>query len=581
MTILGTQSVPSTNETDLRIRILNSFLSTPHRKLEEVVPIHATMVQQDPLFYRQLAAWYGRKGEIRDHQEAFIISLLLDKFEGNRDIGAAMLRELPPFRVIRVVDYIIGTTIKTPVYDIVAYKAYGKQVKAVRDPILKEAGITIPKAVKDPNAKKGKNGKPVKAKRVKFKLPADIRVKIAEGIKDIPKPKPTYRVDRKGLFKNAPRILVTEITRYLREREADIEWFDAAVLSARKHMRRLYSQFHIKPSDRARKILFENAMPEGSRLAALRELSQLTDPIEQARSIIKNRIPYKSAATVVAEMTPTVILALVEVMSSQELINNLGSLKARGAFDNSDIRAAIDDKLVQAKKSKKVSAFKGNEAIKAADLDEGTQAALKEVANSQIQSKGRLKHRVALLIDKSQSMHVSIEIGKQIGAMISAIAENDFYCFAFDNMPYPIKPPGSKLADWEKALAGIKAGGQTGCGVALEYMRRSGAGKPVQVVDQIIIVTDGGENQNPTFSTAYNTYCKTTGVTPSVVVVKVSGDYDRMTPAVRAAGIEMDVWEFKGDYYSLPSLIPLLTKSTKLDLLMEIMSFPLPERKLA
>lgn len=40
-----------------------------------------------------------------------------------------------------------------------------------------------------------------------------------------------------------------------------------------------------------------------------------------------------------------------------------------------------------------------------------------------------------------------------------------------------------------------------------------------------------------------------------------------------------DVFQFAGDYYSLPNLVPLLSRPSKLELLMEIMQFPLPQRK--
>jgi len=60
-----------------------------------------------------------------------------------------------------------------------------------------------------------------------------------------------------GLFKNPPRSLRTEIERYLREREADADWFDGTVLIARKAMKRLYAVNHVKPGERAQKILFD------------------------------------------------------------------------------------------------------------------------------------------------------------------------------------------------------------------------------------------------------------------------------------------------------------------------------------
>ena len=46
--------------------------------------------------------------------------------------------------------------------------------------------------------------------------------------------------------------------------------------------------------------------------------------------IVEHAIPYRVAATVIKQMTPTVLLALIERMSPQELINNLGLLQARG-----------------------------------------------------------------------------------------------------------------------------------------------------------------------------------------------------------------------------------------------------------
>ena len=36
---------------------------------------------------------------------------------------------------------------------------------------------------------------------------------------------------------------------------------------------------------------------------------------------------------------------------------------------------------------------------------------------------------------------------------------------------------------------------------------------------------------------------------------------------------------FDGDYYSLPNLVPFLTKPSRVELLMEIMEYPLPKRK--
>ena len=66
-----------TAEQDLRLGILNTLLTTPHRQLGQIWPIHRDMVQQDPRFYVRLAAWYSDHGDVRDHKEMFIVTLAL------------------------------------------------------------------------------------------------------------------------------------------------------------------------------------------------------------------------------------------------------------------------------------------------------------------------------------------------------------------------------------------------------------------------------------------------------------------------------------------------------------------------
>ncbi|GAI23333.1 unnamed protein product, partial [marine sediment metagenome] len=140
----------NSKERDLRISLFNTLLTSPHRDLDGLYPVHENIVDQDPLLYRQLASWYWDKGEIRDHKEMFIINLSLGKFEGHRDIGLALLRKLPPYEVRRVLDFVRG-------WQTYVSEKEKKEKKAIKH----------------------------------------------------------------GLFRNVPRSMRTEITRYLREREAD------------------------------------------------------------------------------------------------------------------------------------------------------------------------------------------------------------------------------------------------------------------------------------------------------------------------------------------------------------------------
>src|SRR5262249_36604283 len=275
-------------------------------------------------------------------------------------------------------------------------------------------------------------------------------------------------VEEFGLFRNPPRALRPEIVRYLREREADSDWFDGSVLVARKAIKRMYALLHVAPGERAQKILFDEDPPAESRIFALRALARAESPADQARAIVEHAIPSRVASTVVKQMTPTVLLALIDRMSPQELINNLGALKRRGAFENPALKTLIEAKLQEAKTADRVSAFKAEEAIKAADLPDDVKHALEQVADAQVKAKGRIDRPTALLIDKSGSMSVAIELGKRIGAMVSSVSAQALYVYAFDTLAYPIEAAGPDLAAWEAAIKGITAGGGTSCGVGVE-----------------------------------------------------------------------------------------------------------------
>ena len=510
-------------EQDLRLDILNTLLTTPHRKLEQVWPVHRELVEKDPRFYVRLAAWYHDHGDVRDHKEMFIITLVLSAFDGHRDVGLALLRGLPPYQVARVLDFIHGRKATRKVR---AVAPQGKAKKKAAKPVAGAPAATV--------------------------------------------------VEEFGLFRNPPRALRTEIARYLREREADPDWFDSTVLIARKSLKRMYALLHVAPGERAQKILFDEDPPADSRLFALKELIKAESPADQARAIVAHAIPYRVAATVIKQMTPTVLLALIERMSPQELINSLGALRRRGAFDNPDLKALIETKLGSAKTAVRVSAYKAGEAVKAADLSDDVRRTLEEVADAQIKAKGRIERPTALLIDKSASMNLAIELGKQIGALVSTVSAQALYVYAFDTVAYPIEAKGTDLAAWEKALKGISAGGSTSCGVALEVMRRK-----KQYVEQIIMVTDEEENTAPLFVETLKKYREEVKADPNVCFVRTPGARTLLEDQCRAAGISADAFQFEGDYYALPNLVPLLSRPSKLDLLMEILEYPLPTRKSA
>jgi len=287
---------------------------------------------------------------------------------------------------------------------------------------------------------------------------------------------PPYQVARVVDFlkthkHKVPRSARTAVTRYLRKREANDAQFDRAAVRAREAMKHLYATLHVKPGPRAEAILFKGQPPADSLAAALKALAKTEDPLAQARLIVEKSLPFTVAVGALKKVTPTVLVALVNAMTPQEVINNLKALKARGAMDAPEVKALIDRKLDEARTSGRVSAFKALVAADAADMDDETRARLEAITNEQVKKKGRITKPTALLVDKSSSMNEAIEIGKQLAALVSGVAEGGLTVYAFDTAPYRVKAKGPDLTDWEKAFAPIKAGGATSLGAPLEAMR--------------------------------------------------------------------------------------------------------------
>jgi len=473
-------------ERDHRLRVLDSLLTTPHGNLRRLWPVHARLALEDPLFYVHLAAWYATTGSVRDHQEMFVIVLVLSPLPEHREVGLALLRRLPPYEVARVVDFIKRTARRTP-----------------------------------------------------------------------------------------PRSLRTEVERYLREREAQPGHFDGAVLAAREPLKRLYSTFHIRPSERAQAILFDNAPPADSRLHSLKELAHLRGQAgAQAELLRRTAIPYKVAASVLGPLTEELAEALVARMSPQEVINNVGALRRRGALEHPGVAAAVERKLTEARTHNRVSAYKADQAVAAAP-EWGE--LLRQVTQEQILRRGSLKVSTALLVDASASMAESLEIGKRLASMLAAVAEAPLVVLGFNSRAWEI-PAGESYAEWEESFRSVRAEGATSPGSAVAWLMQHD-----RMVEQLVIVTDQRENQRPRLAATLRLYRRRN---PHLRVVFVTlpgaersrGGTDELHRQVERLGLETNNHRFGGDYYSLPDLLPLLSAPTRVGMLTEILETPLPQR---
>jgi hypothetical protein len=482
-------------ETDVRVQILNSFLTTPHRKLEELAPLHKSALECDPLFYGHLAPWYFEKGEVRDHKLLFVAHMATCDYAEFREAAWVLLQQLAPYEVARALDY--------------TKKVIGK----------------------------------------------------------------------------TPRSFKTAVVYYLRTRENNPRQFDGAALRARDDLKHLYASLRIKPGPRAQAILFDEQPPEDSALYALKRLAKADSAEEQARVIMENKIPYTTAVGALKHMTPAVLVALINAMSPQEVINNMAALKRRGVLDNVEVKALIDEKLAQAVTDKRVSTMKTKKAIEAAHLDEETERKLTEITDQRVAAKAEIKRPTALFVDKSGSMTQAIEVAKQLAALISAVITADFYVYAFDTAAFEIRATPAKgqrpqLSDWEKAFQLIKADGGTSIGAALTKMTRDNV-----YAEQLLIVTDEDENTPPYLANAWVEYSQKMHVAPSVIVIRVvhsgyqiPGTVGRFPQSLLDRGVELTRYTFNGDYYSLPNVLSLLDAPSRSELVEQIMAYELPCR---
>jgi hypothetical protein len=477
-----------TNEHDIRVQILNSFLTTPHRKIDELAPLHAEALSRDPLFYGHLAPWYFQKGEVRDHKTLFVAHLATSEHSEFREAAWVLLQELAPYEVARVLDH---------------------------------------------------------AKRVIGKV---------------------------------PRSLKSAIAHYLETREQNTRQFDGAAMRARGDLKHLYASLRLKPGPRAQAILFDEQPPEDSPLAALKKLAQAESAEQQAEIIVTNKIPYTTAVGALKHITPALLVALINAMSPQEVINNMASLKKRGALEHPEVKALIEAKLIDAKTDKRVSTMKAKKAAEVAQFDVETERRLTEITDQRVADKVEIKRPTALFVDKSGSMTQAIEIAKQLAALVSAVTTADFRVYAFDTAAFEIKvnvPQGKHLtlSDWETAFKFIKADGGTSIGCAMAKLLRNKI-----YVEQVVIVTDEGENTSPLFRDAWTEYAREMHSAPSVLIVKVGGSYAPFEKGLQERGIEVIAYEFKGDQYALPNVLPLLALPSKSEMVDTIMGYELPHR---
>jgi hypothetical protein len=392
----------------------------------------------------------------------------------------------------------------------------------------------------------------------------------------------TYQVARvvrylKEARHKMPRRTKSAVEYWLRRREADALWFDEVFLRDRKNVKYLYATLQIKPSTRAKAIVFEEEPPKDSRVFVVQQLSKNNDPDHIAEQIVAHKINAATAVGLLPYMNEKILAALIQVMTPQQLLNRMASLRRRGAFEDKKMRSLIEEKMLQAASEKRVQ--DGRLLIAAqASGDDLLNAQLGQLSAQRLQQKGSIKRPTAIFVDKSGSMQVALEVGAHVASLCSAIVERELWVYAFDSFARPIKAPEQKnLIGWSRAFSSIHADGATSIGAPFVSLA-----KEKSAAEQIIVITDGEENTAPYFVPALREYEAKTQQRCQVIVVivgqKVLGR-SALEVSLQQEKIEHQCILFQGDLYSLPNLIPYVTTPRRAELCAEIMMSELPTRE--
>lgn len=376
----------------------------------------------------------------------------------------------------------------------------------------------------------------------------------------------------KETLKYSTRIARTAVKTFLRRREADVEWFDECCIRDSKSMKYLYATLRIKPGPRAEQILFQGRPPTGSRVEAVKKLFRLKGrPDQQASLIREHHIHFTTARGAVTNYTPAVLRALVEVMTPAQLITNLSFIEKRGGLRDEGLRRVVAGKLEHAVTESRVSEFKALVAMQQLNLDRTMADQLLEMIGQRLRRRGVIRESTALLVDKSGSMESCITIGRLLASLCSTICDADMWVEAFDSASFRVSPSRRNFGGWEEAFRRVRASGATSVGVSVRKLQD-------EDFTQLVLISDGEENTRPFFVEEVQEYERRWNRKLKIVWIRVGSAGQELESQMSRARLLVTRIDFKGDYYNLPNVVPLLCSGEHRQLVEEVLACPLYSR---
>jgi len=361
------------------------------------------------------------------------------------------------------------------------------------------------------------------------------------------------------------------VKQYLEIKAKNWAKWERLALQHRHSLKNLYKAWHFKPSERVDAVLFKENFPPGSVFDVVRRLKDMSSPEEIANSIIERKIPFLIASAAVGPRIKdkTVLMAIIGRMSPTELVTNAKRLEKLGVKNDPACRAAFEEALGRASKSK-ANLFKTTVAADSVE-DESLKQKLRGLQEKQIAKLATVEGNWLVLGDKSGSMQQSIETSRHVAATLARMVKGKVHLMFFDVTPRYLDATGKTYEQLLAETRNITANGGTsiGCGLRAAMDRKL-------EIDGIAVVSDGGENHTPYFYSVYQELEKQLGKAVPVYLYHVDGDSDGFSFTCKQNNVDVQKFDIHGtvDYYSLPNVVQTM-RTNRYGLIEEILDTPL------
>ncbi len=500
-------------------QIIAELTKSAHGDMETYLKIGQRAALEDPNFFAHLVAWNHVKGQVRDAKIALPV------------ISLAMARQ--------------STNLPT-LYEPIMDNALA-HIADLRPQELKRIFLESTRMTPDPKDNKKKIAIPV----------------------------PPFAITA-----NAPkRVLRRLVTRYLRDLEADRRQFEYTAVQHSNTLHTLYARFHVDRPQWVGEILFhgekgkEKIHLQYGIFDAIHRL-HLMDIEEAAGTIVRFKIPFLIARGALGKKAkePDTVLALIKSMSPAELVTNMKWLEKLGVKTNPVLRAALDLALGKAATSKRATAtLKTTRAAEALKDDDALSGKLQVLQEKQLDKLGGIEGDWLVLGDKSGSMQGAIDVAMSVSSILARMVKGNVHLIFFDQTPRYFNVTGKSLEEIKYAVGNIGAVGGTYMHCGIQYA----IDKKLRV-DGMVFVSDGANHGIPV-PPVYQKYCQMMDIEPTLYFYQLAGEPDSFSRECRAAGIDLQTFDLRGqsvDYYSLPNLAQTMRVS-RYSLMDEVMETPL------